>query len=270
MMKHQAVAHLLALCLLGSVACKQSHQDHPGSGGDGNGSAGTATMPGSAGQPDGSNGGASSGAGGTSSAAGMSGVAGNPVSADCGNGDVDEGEECDDGNRSSGDGCSYRCEKSCEACEQATCATDTPFKAHPWYSYAYTMEGDAEAGPAKGQPRAELVKNVLECIYQSQCTLVFNDDPAITAQISLRNCFCTNAPADAQPDNYPDICKNDETRKNGPCLDQMLAAAESDTVDKMLTKLSTLSVPLGRAFMLLQHCDARVCGRECLPDETGL
>ena len=29
----------------------------------------------------------------------------------CGNGSLDDGEECDDGNSKSGDGCDYKCRK---------------------------------------------------------------------------------------------------------------------------------------------------------------
>jgi hypothetical protein len=167
-------------------------------------------------------------------------------------------------------GCSSHCNSACETCERDVCPTMTPFNAQPWYSYAYGMEGTAALGPKKGTPRAELVRQVLECIYDSKCTLVFNNNPPLTSQISLRECFCKNAPAGTEPSTYPDVCKHEATLQRGPCLDQMLAASETDTVDNMLSKLTNLSTPLGRAFYLLQHCDARVCGSTCLPTETGL
>ena len=190
------------------------------------------------------------------------------ASTDCGNGQVDEGEACDDGNQLSGDGCSRHCQSACETCERDTCPTTTPFHPQPWYSYAYTMEGTAAAGPKKGTPRTELVRSVLACVYDAKCTLVFGDAP-LTSQISLRECFCKNAPAGTDPATYPDVCKHTDTVERGPCLDEMQAASETDTLDEMLVKLTNLSTPLGRAFYLLQHCDARVCGAECLPTETN-
>jgi len=254
---------LLCLALLSVQGCKDEKPKKPkavaGAGGSSSGA-------------EGSNQAGSSPAA-TGAISGDDGNGGTPASdipASCGNGHRDEGEECDDGNLESGDGCSYRCTSVCESCERDTCPDQTPFSVHPWYSYAYEMEGEAEAGPKKGTARSELVKSLLQCIYVSKCTIVFNDEAPIASQISLRECFCTNAPAGTEPANYPDVCKNADTLKRGPCLDQMLAAAETDSVDAMLSKLTSLNLPLGRAFALLQNCDARVCGGECLHEETGL
>ena len=48
-----------------------------------------------------------------------------PTSVDCGNGILDPGEQCDDGNRSSGDGCTALCQIPCNwIC--GSCGTPTP------------------------------------------------------------------------------------------------------------------------------------------------
>jgi cysteine-rich repeat protein len=267
----RAITALGAVVILAGLVTRACADPRPKDGGEA-GSSMTASS-GASGQhePQGgsSSGTSSSVVAGASGAGDVGGQATSPPT-DCGNGDVDAGEECDDGNDVSGDGCSSSCTSACETCERDTCPTTTPFTAQPWYTYAYDMDGKAAAGPKTGTPRGELVRSVLACIYDSKCTAVFSNDPPITSQISLRECFCKNAPAGTEPATYPDICKHEATLERGPCIDQMLAASETDNVEAMLTKLTNLGTPLGRAFYLLQHCDARVCGGECLPTETGL
>ena len=62
-------------------------------------------------------------AGGSSATGGSGGSSGgSTVNTLCGNGTTDPGEECDDHNTLSGDGCSAACKSSCEACEKNVCS----------------------------------------------------------------------------------------------------------------------------------------------------
>jgi cysteine-rich repeat protein len=190
----------------------------------------------------------------------------------CGNGMLDAGEECDDGNKLSGDGCSYDCKKNCETCEKDVCpvkALESGTGQGDAYPKAYGIQGDAQQGPKVGTPRVDLLRKFLDCAYQTNCALVTNNTPLkATAQISLRPCGCTIAPAPgASPSVVPQDCQTEDKIMKGPCYNEMKAAAEADSNLEMFSRMSNRNYSLGWAYTLLQFCDAKFCFAECVPDE---
>jgi len=105
-MRKLLTAVILAACA-GLVACGGGDDD--GNEGGSGGTGGTGAIGGSGGD------GGSGGAGGSG---GDGGSGGEIPSEDCGNGTVDEGEECDDKNRFSGDGCSSTCTIEAADCSE--------------------------------------------------------------------------------------------------------------------------------------------------------
>lgn len=265
---------LAFLATLSSAGCGTDPADAPGKGGRG-AQAGSANA--SAGAPDtaGASGGGKPGEGAAGEAAGGQELGGGDGagggSGVCGDGTKQSGEECDDANTTSGDGCSARCVEKCEVCERDTCPVEATLKviAEGAYSGAYEMSGNAEAGPAINFPRKDLVRGLMECIYESNCLVVYPPaagGAAANWEVSMRACACANA---GEPTAFPTTCNDEATRMDGPCLDQMIEAAEVDTFLQMTAKLKTRTLPIGRAYELLKYCDAQVCAAECLAEETA-
>ncbi len=108
----------LGLVLATGVAASSCGSDSSGGSPGGAGGAGSGT------------GGADAGTGaggGTQVDAGMdSGTGGFPVDVNCGNGTVDPGEDCDDGNHTSGDGCEFNCKWTCITTVRGVCNDSNP------------------------------------------------------------------------------------------------------------------------------------------------
>jgi cysteine-rich repeat protein len=190
----------------------------------------------------------------------------------CGNSAIEAGEECDDGNERSGDGCSSTCVSKCEVCQRDTCPVDSTFKgiAAEAYVKAFDMPGEAEDGAAVNMPRATLVRDLLDCVYESKCLLVTAAPgaPQYAWNVSLRDCACANPPMTTSPDEYPMACTDDATRLDGPCLQQMMDAAEVESFLPMTTKIKNANLAIGRVYNLLSYCDAKVCAEKCVPEEA--
>lgn len=215
--------------------------------------------------------GGAGGSGGKGGSGGMSGGTSGPM---CGDKNIDAGEECDDGNKVSGDGCSANCQSSCETCEKTVCPT-MAIPAIDNYTLFYHMEGNPEHGPAAGTgvTRKQLAQELLKCVRQSQCAIVFKtsvggtpETATATARVTLRGCACT-LQANGAPDSVVPSCKNEEMIAKGPCLKEMREAAEADSLDEMWTRIINRNYVLGLATQLLQNCDARLCTKQCLPTE---
>ncbi|MDX2054737.1 MAG: DUF4215 domain-containing protein [Polyangiaceae bacterium] len=85
---------------------------------------------------------------------------------ECGNGIVRGLEECDDGNRISGDGCEYCILPSeptalCLGCIGASCQS--------FIDRCTTATGTAAAGPAAGQPKKDLCGAMIDCANATKC-----------------------------------------------------------------------------------------------------
>jgi cysteine-rich repeat protein len=263
---------------------------NPGSGGTGNGTAGTGngtagtgngtagTSNGTAGTSNGtagtSNGmagsgslGGSGGTGGTGAGTSGSGGTGGtkPVNL-CGNGKIDAGETCDDGNKLSGDGCSAQCQCACEACEKSeACYSKDNHLTNlglRFYDAGYMLEGVAMSGPAANVPLKELFADALDCVRRSHC-LENVAGPTIPVK-----CVCANpTPEGADPTEYPPDCYNEATFIEGPCYNQFLDASEGDSLVNIKERMTSQEFALGFVYGIIEQCDMGECRTECFSPE---
>jgi cysteine-rich repeat protein len=203
----------------------------------------------------------------------------------CGNNATEAGEECDDGNTKSGDGCTADCKSACEVCEKAYCKAVRAQEAgeHNWVqdgskipydlvATCFEMPGLAEAGPAQGVPRKDLCLAVVDCIRQEKCSQLVPDDLGATGNIYTKaseyaflRCFCD---LDVTHPSYITQCSNPATFVAGKCQRAFQEASERDDVTQAFNGINTLGKPLGVANSLLQACDKKLCTEECLPQFT--
>lgn len=193
------------------------------------------------------------GMGGKAGMGGMGGMGGKPVLLNCGDGKPDEGEECDDGNKLSGDGCSSQCQSSCEACEKNVCQEyDEAFENR--YDLCYQLPGLAEGGPAKGVARTELCRNLVDCVRETQCMR-----PLGELSFDIVTCYCAF-------ETTPNEC-NDPGFVHGPCYREFQEASEQEGIgDDVTSLLSAQTIAIGGGGLLLSRCDGYVCRDECLPN----
>lgn len=256
-----------------SSGAKAGSTNHAGSGGKG-GRGGTGSM------TDGGTGGEPTGA------------------AVCGNNATEAGEECDDGNTQSGDGCSADCKSGCEVCENTFCKAVRAHEAgeHGWLSEdlkfspadlpttCYDMPGLAEGGPAQGVARADLCQSMVDCIRRERCAQIAADDVledeaggvrkySAASQYAFMHCFCTQEVTSNRPtfiNSCTDPVNFDPSKTPnfiGKCKQEIQEASERDDLG-IFGGLYTLAKPLGVANSLLQWCDKRLCTEECLPEAS--
>lgn len=229
-----------------------------GTGGTGNGTAGTGN--GTAGT---SSVGGSGGSVGTGGGGGTGGT--KPVNL-CGNGKIDTGETCDDGNKLSGDGCSAQCQCACEACEKSeACYSKDNHLTNlglRFYDAGYMLEGVAMSGPAANVPLKELFADALDCIRRSHC-LENVAGPTIPVK-----CVCANpTPEGADPKEYPPDCFNEDTFIEGPCYNQILDASEGDSLVNIKERMTSQDFALGFVYGIIEQCDMGECRTECFTPE---
>jgi cysteine-rich repeat protein len=222
------------------------------------------------------NGGSAGGSGVTTGDAGSpeAGATGTPTAA-CGNGKLDPGEECDDGNLQDEDGCSSLCTNKCEQCEAAAnCFTQydlsqpckTPADCQnreneaSSFELCYGATGDgqapASAGPAAGTLKSKLCQAVIACIRRTQCITDLSD-------ASPTACYCGAG-------NDLVAC---ETAPKGPCAEEIADAAEArsfQAVQQAWGSLDTTApgAAVGAAANILFNCDASACASQCFQDKT--
>jgi cysteine-rich repeat protein len=230
----------------------------------------------------GSAGKSSGGRGGGMADGGMGGDSG----AVCGNKQVEAGEECDDGNTKSGDGCTADCKSGCEVCEKTYCAAvrTTTAGDHGWvtedkrapgdlYTSCFEMAGVAEGGPAQGVSRAELCQEVVDCVRREQCAQWVPDDDKVVANVMgdgrpyrYMRCYCDR---DVTELGYLNHCKDPTQFVAGKCLRQFQEASERDDVAGVFNGIPTsVASPSNMATVLLQACDRKLCAEECFPEST--
>jgi cysteine-rich repeat protein len=270
-------AAILAIAVAAGCGSSDDSSNKPGSGGN----------TGSAGTPSGGTSGAgassagSAGTAGTGNGAGfagglMMGQAGSPEagapntpSAVCGNGTLDPGEECDDGNTKDGDGCSSICTNKCELCEAAAkCATDPNSDSLNAFDLCYGTGAfattPASAGPAAGTARNKLCQSLVACLRKSNCAA---QDP----DLPFTPCYCGSADqADCQGAAGPKGAA--ATGPSGPCVNEFANAAESRTYSDIASRLGTVresdtGAAVGAAMSIITACDAVACPRQCFQDK---
>lgn len=263
----RAAAQLGAAVLLalGVVVACSSDTTGSGPGGGGAGGKGGTASGGKAGMSH-SGGDTSAGSGdmptsgsggkGGSDETGMAGDAGAMNSeAVCGNGKVEAGEECDDGNLKDGDGCSSTCTNKCELCEQTNCAAPGSLAdVGPSFQQCYGDDSlartPAEGGPAAGTPRNKLCQQMVACVRKTNCATNPTDPitPCLCGSASVLDCA-------ADP--------------KGPCAAEISAAAESRTFNDIQQRAADTTFAVGTAYTVLSACDATVCPRECIQHQAA-
>lgn len=201
--------------------------------------AGSTSMGGRAG---GGAGGAGAGASGAPVANG--GSAGGAVA--CGNNKVEAGEECDDGNKKNGDGCSETCTSKCEKCEKDLCQADLGASFDNCFGNGALGVQPVVDGPGAGQTQAKVCQDLVSCARRTGCATQWLTSPILS-------CFCGNKSA-------PEC----QEKAEGPCAAEVAAAAYSLNFADVASRYNKSSFPVGRANDILTGCDASACGRECL------
>jgi cysteine-rich repeat protein len=162
----------------------------------------------------------------------------------CGNGALESGEECDDGGRFNGDGCSDMCRRETklqvclqrvgpqqpgsdqqhgDACAQCACTN-------------CAKEADACYGAADHE-EVRLCDQLVECVRATWC--------------NGEACYCG-----------PDLLSCSLGNPTGPCRKEVQEAAGTSLVSTILARGSDTSGPLGRANAL-GSCAWQHCAKEC-------
>jgi cysteine-rich repeat protein len=173
-------------------------------------------------------------------------------SAVCGNGAQEGSEGCDDGNTTAGDGCSATCtieepppppardDLSCDqprpiadACAECTCAS-----CGTQVAACTSVTGDASEGPGSGQSKAALCKALVACGQRTQCRGT--------------TCFCGAA----------DLVSCLTGGAAGPCMNEVLAAAETSDPAVVATRQTDTNFAVGLANAV-SSCTVSSCEASC-------
>jgi cysteine-rich repeat protein len=253
-----------------------------------------ATTSGTGGKSHGGNAGKSGGGGTAGTAPTEGGAGGEPplTASTCGNKIVEPGEQCDDGNTKSGDGCTADCLSDCEVCEKTFCTavrsaaagdngwveedTRSPKNLYSGDEGCFGLVGTSMTGTAPaGTPYSQLCADVVDCVRREKCAQLLPIDtdnmgdfsPART--YSFMRCFCD---LDIAAAGYANLCLDPATFKPGKCQREIQAASlfePGDPKGSVFNAFVTGKKPLGDANLLLQVCDRTLCTEECLPGDTS-
>ena len=98
-----------------------------------------------------------------------------------------------------------------------------------------------------GQPKAQLCRQILDCIHTSHCAQNFNDT----------DCLCgTDVPSG-------DCFAGTFDAMKGPCRDLMAAGAETNIPAQLSLRFSDASYAVGAAITVVENCDYTECN-SCL------
>jgi cysteine-rich repeat protein len=162
----------------------------------------------------------------------------------CGNGTVEGGEECDDGGRQSGDGCSD------------TCEIETPKKR------CLERVGVQNPGTAQvdGDECAECVCN--QCGTETAACYERENPEEVRLCDDLAHCvratWCNGIACYCGSDLFGCTLGN----PTGPCRAQVQAAAGTNSPSAVLERASDMNSPFGRAIAL-GSCAYDKCANEC-------
>ncbi|MDR7422954.1 MAG: DUF4215 domain-containing protein [Armatimonadota bacterium] len=212
----------------------------------------------------------------------------------CGNCELDPGEECDDGNTRSGDGCSAACRNelrgACgnlridpgESCDTGVASFRAPGDCTPLctrkdeclacaalecplaFDACLDMTGVAQAGLGAGLPRAQLCGRLRECVARSGCA-------EATMAASRRFLGQERAPSQAVPRLEHCYCGNAELAcllpgtANGSCQREIEALLETSDPAQVLARMdgSDPRYPGFSALAELRACERERCRGRC-------
>lgn len=195
--------------------------------------------------------GGNAGSGIAGAAAGSAGNAGSGAGAAvCGNNKVETGEECDDGNKKNGDGCSETCTNKCETCEKNLCMAELGPSFDDCFGNGALGVQPVPDGPGAGLTQAAVCQNLVSCARRTGCSKDFLSGPILS-------CLCGS-------DQTPAQCQEKAT---GPCAAEVAAAAYSLNFSDIAARIGKTTYPVGRAHSILADCDGSACRRECLQDK---
>ncbi len=167
----------------------------------------------------------------------------------CGNGALDPGEQCDDGNNSDGDGCSAGCrdEDACSACEERFCRN---FFGSDTVASCFEDTSPAGGGPEAGcnpaiescTPNNVLCGLYVECAIDSG-TAAVSDAAPYCGQASINECLLLGG--------------------TGPCVPEAEAAGETGDPLTVAERFVDPAYPLGDGTRYLR-CLRANCARDCL------
>ncbi|HVW23784.1 MAG TPA: DUF4215 domain-containing protein [Polyangiaceae bacterium] len=181
-----------------------------------------------------------------------------PPASSCGDGVLQSGEQCDDGNHVEGDGCSGACTdtRACDACLQAAIADPDNGLNGPDGVLAMTpglyppcegLTGYAPAGPAAGEPRIDLCRAVYDCALRTKC----GQQPG--SGFDPSSCYCGTT------QQFDCLIAG---RANGPCKDDIEAGDETSDPSTILQGFANPAFPGGLAIASLR-VDSLYCPDVC-------
>lgn len=159
----------------------------------------------------------------------------------CGDGVIDAGEECDDGNSVDGDGCQADCTVT-DSCDDVCSPTNcTDYQDLNVFDACY---GDDASDAA-------LCGAVMECAHETGCVM-YDASGNLWSEPSPRNCYCGAA----------SLMNCMTGSAEGECKDEMEAAAGTDDPMTLATLFTNSEYAIGDAYLLLQ-CEQTSCADEC-------
>jgi cysteine-rich repeat protein len=155
----------------------------------------------------------------------------------CGNNKVEQGEECDDGNRDAGDGCTAECktESTVDQCvaqldgRLPECARCNCEKCQELVLNCYASDNAADN---------QLCTSLIECGLTNNC--------------ASETCYCGSSP----------LTSCIFGTGNGPCRNEVEAAGRTTIPGDLVARGTNTSFPLGRANTLAA-CAREQCATEC-------
>ncbi|HTU62257.1 MAG TPA: hypothetical protein VMF89_27550, partial [Polyangiales bacterium] len=169
----------------------------------------------------------------------------------CGNWVREDPEQCDDGNRRSGDGCASDCktepddepasepETTADAEAQCLALLGNPTDACNGCTCESCEQEVIACRGASNADEAKQCRDVISCATANRCIGPY--------------CYCT-AGSSGCTSGTPD----------GPCSEQVEAAAHSDKRDEVLARFNDTAYPLGRV-MRVTTCWVNSCASSCSP-----